>query len=244
MMHRALVFVGGLLIATAAFAVDPARPVLRVIVDTSTEMPWARLQNRQVVAGLHLDLGNALAGQLGRDARFLVLPRKRVAAALESGEGDIVCALLPQWFAGPFDWSLPVLPDGEVILSLRSAVRPRTLGDLRGLPLGTVNGFVYPDLERALGSDFVREDAPNAGANLRKLNLGRMQHAVANQLYVEYQRRQGVLTAALHPDFQLSRYVMPCALSRRSGLKLNELNRAITRLESSGALTRMLNSYR
>jgi polar amino acid transport system substrate-binding protein len=238
------VFVAGLFFACAAQAASEARPALVVIVDASTEMPWAQLQNKQVAAGLHHDLGHALAMQLGRDARFLVLPRKRIAGALEQNEGDIVCAMLPKWFAGPFDWSAPLLPDSEVILSLRSAARPLNLTALRGLPIGTVNGFAYPDLEQALGSDFVREDAPNAGANLRKLNLGRMQYAVVNQRYLEYQRRQGAVKVDLHPDFLLSRYVMPCALSRRSSIKLKELDQAIFQLESSGALSRMLDAYR
>ncbi|WP_310388563.1 transporter substrate-binding domain-containing protein [Roseateles sp.] len=102
-------------------------------------------------------------------------------AALERGQGDLVCAMLPEWFAGPFDWSQPMLPEGEVILTAARAKRPSSLADLRGLTIGTVHGFVYPELEQALGSGFVREDAPNAAANLRKLNQGRMDYAVSNQ---------------------------------------------------------------
>ncbi|MCV2359891.1 transporter substrate-binding domain-containing protein [Paucibacter sp. TC2R-5] len=227
-----------------AQAVGSSRPTLRVIVDSSTEMPWAQLQADQVMAGLHLDLGLALAEQLGREAQFLVLPRKRIAAALTQGQGDIVCALRPQWFAGPFDWSQPLLPEAELILSAARAKRPRTLTDLSGLTIGTVNGFVYPELDQALGSGFVREDAPNAGANLRKLNQGRMDYAVSNQRYAEFQRRQGVLSLALHPDFVLSRHAGSCALSRRSEVKLEQLNQAITALEKSGALSRMAAAYR
>ncbi len=89
--------------------------------------------------------------------------------------------MLPEWFAGPFDWSQPMLPEGEVILTAARAKRPSSLADLRGLTIGTVHGFVYPELEQALGSGFVREDAPNAAANLRKLNQGRMDYAVSNQ---------------------------------------------------------------
>ncbi|MDC8770405.1 substrate-binding periplasmic protein [Roseateles albus] len=243
-MRGVAVFVTGLLFIAAAQAAGSARPALRVIVDSSTEMPWAQLQADRVTAGLHHDLGLALAEQLGREAQFLVLPRKRMATALEQGQGDIVCALVPKWFAGPFDWSQPMLPDGVLILSAARAKRPSTVSDLRGLTIGTVNGFVYPELEQALGSGFVREDAPNAGANLRKLNQGRMDYAVSNQRYVEFQRRQGVLSLALHPDFVLSRHTNSCALSRRSEVKLEQLNQAITALEKSGALSRMADAYR
>ncbi len=227
-----------------AASTNAAAADLVLIVDASTEMPWAQLQKNQVLSGIHRDLGLALSKQLGREPKFMVLPRKRIAKALEAGEGDLVCGLLPKWFAGPFDWSQPLMPDGELILSLASAAQPKTLADLRGQALGTVSGFAYPELEQTLGKGFVREDAPNAAANLRKLNLGRMQYAVSNQLYADYQRRQGVIKVALHPDFLLERYVMPCALSRRSEIKLDELNHAIDLLDKSGALQRMISSYR
>jgi polar amino acid transport system substrate-binding protein len=243
-MRGVLRFWLGILFALSARTGPALAADLVMIVDASTEMPWAQLQKNQVLAGLQQDLGQALAKQLGRDLRFLVLPRKRIAKALEAGEADLVCGLLPKWFAGPFDWSLPLLPDGELILSLASAAQPKTLADLHGRPLGTVNGFVYPELEQTLGQGFVREDAPNAAANLRKLNLGRMQYAVVNQLYADYQRRQGAIKVALNPDLLLSRYVMPCALSRRSKVKLDELNQAITQLEKGGALQRMIGAYR
>lgn len=239
-----LLFGVGVLIALSARTGSATAAGLVMIVDASTEMPWAQLQKSQLVAGLQRDLGQALGQQLGRDVSFLVLPRKRIATALQAGEGDIVCGMLPQWFAGPFDWSLPLLPDGELILSLASAAPPKAIGDLHGRPLGTVSGFVYPELEQTLGQGFVREDAPNAAANLRKLNLGRMQYAVVNQLYADYQRRQGTIKTALNPDLLLAHYVMPCALSRRSEIKLDTLNRAITQLEKSGALHRMIGAYR
>ncbi|MCV2353507.1 transporter substrate-binding domain-containing protein [Paucibacter sp. B2R-40] len=245
-MHGLAMYVASFLVAMGLGlgASSAAAADLVLIVDASTEMPWAQLQRNQVLAGLHWDLGQALAKQLGRDLRFLVLPRKRIARALEAGDGDLVCGLLPKWFAGPFDWSLPVLPDGELILSLASATAPKAISELRGKPLGTVSGFVYPELEQTLGEGFVREDAPNAAANLRKLNLGRMQYAVSNQLYVDYQRHQGALKVALNPDFMLASYVMPCALSRRSQIKLDALNQAITQLERSGALHQMSSAYR
>lgn len=237
---RRLWFTSSLLAAVGAAAASD----LVFIIDASTEMPWARLQNKQVTGGLHRDLALALGAQLGRDAKLLVLPRKRLASAIERGEADIVCGLRPEWFAGPFDWSVPVLPDGELIMSLASARRPTTLTDLRGQAIGTVSGFAYPELEQALGEGFVREDAPNAEANLRKLNRGRMQYAVANQLYADYQRRQGAIKVALHPDYMLTQYVTPCALSRRSQVKLSELNQAIVSLKKAGALNRMIDTYR
>jgi hypothetical protein len=39
--------------------------------------------------------GLALAAKLGREAHFLLLPRKRIAMALESGQADLLCLYLP-----------------------------------------------------------------------------------------------------------------------------------------------------
>ncbi|MCV2351487.1 substrate-binding periplasmic protein [Paucibacter sp. Y2R2-4] len=213
-------------------------------VDASTHLPWAELQDNELRRGIHRDLGEALSAQLGLQTRFLVLPRKRIAERLEQGQADIACAYLPQWLAGPFDWSEPFLPDTELILSLRSAAMPRQLLDLAGKPIGTVNGFFYPELQKQLGAGFVREDGPTMDANLRKLEAGRMQYAVASQLFVDYQRRSGGLKLDLHPDFKVSQLAMACALSRRSELKLDRLNRAIAEFSASGAWGRLLARYR
>ncbi|MEJ6006236.1 transporter substrate-binding domain-containing protein [Paucibacter sp. AS339] len=212
--------------------------------DASTQLPWAELQNNEVRSGIHRDLAEGLAAQMGLRARFMVLPRKRIVERLEQGQADIACAYLPQWLLGPFDWSEPFLPDNELVLSLRSAAMPRQLSDLAGKPIGTVSGFAYPELQRQLGAGFVREDAPTMGANLRKLEIGRMQYAVANQRYIDYQRRQGMLKLDLHPDFKVSQLAMACALSPRSELKLDRLNGAIAEFSNSGALGRLLARYR
>jgi len=213
-------------------------------VDASTELPWAELVDDQIRSGIHLELARGLADHLGRSYRVQVLPRKRIPERLESGQVDLSCAYLPQWLAGPFDWSQPFLADNELILSLRSAALPRQVQDLAGKPIGTVNGFAYPELERQLGAGFVREDAPTLSTSLRKLERGRMQYAVVNEIYVNYQRRQGLLMLDLHPDFKVSPLKLACALSRRSDLKRATLNRAIADFSASGALDRLLARYR
>lgn len=65
-----------------------------VLVDTGTEMPMANFRDRQLVEGIHKDLGVALANKLGREAS-LPLPRKGIALALESGESDLICLYPP-----------------------------------------------------------------------------------------------------------------------------------------------------
>ena len=227
-----------LLWATRLMAAD-----LMVLVDASTEMPWAQLQEDRIVAGIHHDLGKALALRLGRKPRFLVLPRKRIAQALESGVGDLVCATTPAWQPGPFDWSRPFLPHVELLVSLRSARRLNSVAELAGVPIGTVNGFAYPELERALGQDFVRDDAPNASANLRKLALGRIQHATISRSFLDYQLQQGLLNVQLAPHLVLRSFLTQCAVSRRASVSVAEVDQAIAAQAADGEWTRLMTRY-
>jgi len=233
--------VAALLCATLAQAQAP----LHVLVDNSTEMPQGRFERDQLVGGIHYDVGLALAEKLGRAVRFRVLPRKRMVDELLQGrEADMVCGYLPDWLPGVTAWSRPFLPDEQWLLSDRSVPAPRGLAELSGQRIGTVLGFVYPEVQQQLGPAFVREDAPDAGANLRKLSLGRMHHAVVGRLQFDYQVRQGGYKMDLHPPLVISSYLSQCALSRRSSVTLVELNKAITALQAEGGVQRILAKYR
>jgi len=217
---------------------------LRLAVDASTEMPWAEIHRDRLSAGIHFDLGKALAAQMGRKAVFVVLPRLRLSRALEQGEVDLACVLMPEWLPGPFDWSPRFIDDADVVLSLQSSRAPRRIEDLAGVPLGTVNGFRYPLLEAKLGKRFLRDDAPSATHNLRKLDYGRISHAVTNERFVTYQQRQGRLKAKLHAPLVISRHRTGCAISRQGHATPAEISAAIEQLERSGAIARLLAHYR
>lgn len=230
---------GGLLL----WAVQALASEMVVLVDTSTEMPLAEVRADRLQRGLHRDLGEALARQLRRQPRFVVLPRKRIAGALEAGEADLVCFYQPSWLPGPFHWSRTFLPNADLLITVRRARPPQRPADLAGQPIGTVHGFAYPELEQALGPLFMREDAPNASANLRKLSLGRTRHAVVSRLMLDYERRAG-LPLDLHPPLLLSRYEAGCALSRASSIEPAALDQAIEALLAEGALETLLARYR
>ena len=213
--------------------------------DNSTEMPQGRFERDHLVGGIHYDVGQALAKKLGREARFRVFPRKRVVDELLNGsEADLVCGYLPAWLPGVTAWSRPFLPDEQWLLSDRRVPAPRDLAELSGQRVGTVLGFVYPEMQQLLGPDFIREDAPDAGANLRKLSLGRMSHAIVGRVQFEYQMRLGAYKLDLHAPLVISSYQSQCGLARRGSVSLAELNKAIAALQAEGALQRILAKYR
>lgn len=228
--------------ALPALAAAPARLV--VLVDTATDMPMARFDHFRLVQGIHKDIGEALAGTLGRDVQFLALPRKRIPLALASGDADVLCGYEPSWLAGQYLWSQPLMTQTEVVLTERSSVRPPAVAALAAQPIGTVFGFRYPHLEQALDGAFNRVDAPSIELNLAKLGAGRLQHMVAMQSWFDYRRRQGDIKVSLYPPLVVAEYRTRCALSPRSSVTPRQLDQAIERLLVDGTIAAIAARYR
>lgn len=236
----ALLAVNGGLASAASAA--PAAP-LRVLVDTGTEMPMADIRNGVMVGGIHHDVGMALAQRMARQAVFVALPRKRIAQALTSGQGDVLCLYAPAWLPGDFLWSSAFFPSEEIVVSSRAVAPPRALADLAGHQIGTVLGYAYPELDAALGGDYVRADGPSSHSNLRKLALGRIQYTVTMRVFLDYRHQQGE-HFDVHPPLLLKQYDTRCAVSPRGGVGVAEVNRAIARMLRDGALNQILARYR
>jgi polar amino acid transport system substrate-binding protein len=230
----------GLLLAatTPAYASS-----LVVLVDTGTDMPMAQFARGKLVDGMHKDIGEALGAQLKRNPTFLGLPRKRIALALENGQADILCSYMQEWLPGAFDWSQGFIPIVELLISDRKSEQPMSIEDLAGQPIGTVLGFSHPEMEAILGPRFIREDAQNSEANLRKLAVGRVQYAVTGKAYLDYRLKQGDLALSLHPPIVVKTYMGQCAVSRKGHVKLAEVDAAIAQLLKDGSIARILRRY-
>ncbi len=230
--------------AALLFPLPPQAAELVVLVDTATEMPMARFERYRLVDGMHRDIGLALAAHMGRTARFMALPRKRVVAALAEGQADVLCGYVPEWLPGPFRWSTPFMPIIEVLVSSRDARRPGSVAELSGQPIGTVLGWSHPELEIILGKDFVREDGPTSEANLRKLAAGRVQHAVTGKSFLDYHQRRGDMVLNIHPPLVVKSWVGQCAISPRSAIGTEALNRALAAMTRDGTMAAVLARYR
>lgn len=232
------------LLAAFSLASSSLAAELTVAVDTATYMPMARFAHFQIVEGIHKDIGEALAGQLGRTPRFLIVPRKRVALALESGKADLTCGYVPDWLEGEFNWSVPFMDQVQIVLTTRAAVRPPVVGALASQPVGTVFGYHYPELEQQLEGAFVRTDAPSVEMNLAKLGAGRLHHLVAMQSWVDYHQRSGGIKLALHPPLVIATHRTRCALSPKSGVSTQQLDRALERMVADGTVAAIQARYR
>lgn len=242
-LNRLLAGCAGVLIGAAAHAGSAAALPLRVLVDTGTEMPMADIRNGVMVGGMHHDVGAALAHRMDRRAVYVALPRKRIALALERGQGDVLCMYVPEWLPGRFQWSQAFFPSEEVVVSRRGVPAPRSLADLAGRQIGTVLGYAYPELEHVLGGNFVRTDGPSSHSNLRKLALGRIDHAVTMSFFLDYRRKQGD-QLDLHAPLPLKHYRTQCAVSEHGHVSVDEVNRAVAQMLRDGSLNKILARYK
>jgi len=236
-MNAISVLLSALMATASASAAE-----LVVLVDTSTEMPLADIDGARLRGGIHFDLAQALARKLNRQLVTLVLPRKRISMALESGQGDLLCLYLPQWLPGPYHWTQPFFPQTELLVSALNAPLPQDLSDLKDRPIGTVLGYSYPELEVALGMHFRRADVTSNAINLRKLAAGRIAHVATIKTFYDYRLRQGE-KLHVHPPLQIRQYLTRCALSPNSSVKLEEVDNAISELVSEGTVGKILSSY-
>lgn len=238
---RVILWVGASAVGLAAAAVP--KPLV-MVVDTSAVMPEARNDGDQVLEGIHRDLAAVFARRLGRPVLMRALPRKRISQELEAGRADLVCDYQPAWLPGPFRWSRAFIPDETVLVSGAGQPAPGQLADVAGQRLGTVLGYAYPEVAGVLGAGFLRDDAPDAVANLRKLALGRVPHALTGRRLLDYQRHIGAFTLAIHPPLAVAEVLGQCALSPKADVPLATLNAAIRALVAEGDLARILGRYR
>ncbi|MRX09432.1 transporter substrate-binding domain-containing protein [Pseudoduganella sp. FT25W] len=237
---------GQALIAAAMTAASPSAvaippPPLVVAVDTGTEMPMAAFRDNHLVDGFHKQLGEALAARLGREASFLLLPRKRIAMAMEAGQADVICLYLPSWLPGKFEWSKGFFPVAEVLVTDTSIPQPHKLQDIAGQPVATVLGYYYPELEK-LGSGFVRDDGHSSSGNLRKMAAGRLHHAITQQSTLDYYLKVGE-KLSLYPPFVIKSYKARCAVSPQGRVRLDEVNKAIDLLVKDGSVSKIISTY-
>lgn len=222
-----------------------AAQMLIFVVQEGDTFPHALIEGKNLKGGLTLDLHKALGQELNRDIKNMIVPRKRMANLLETGEADVLCFGRPEWFGTTILWSKYFIPYTDVLVSRQNAKRPTEILDLANLPVGTVNGYSYPEIEKILGPMFIREVAPSPKSNLAKLAAGRMDYAVTDTLSLAHFLK----TSAPTPQFHSQNLVIAdtktaCALSKKSAISLDQLNLAIDKIVASGKFDAILQQYR
>ncbi|QEL54092.1 transporter substrate-binding domain-containing protein [Chromobacterium paludis] len=124
--------------------------------------------------------------QAGYQTEVRVMPWKRALASLASGEADgLIGAEQSSSTPAAMAVSVELMQDREYLFSRQTerAASAARLEVFRGKRVGVMRGSVVPEL-RAVG--MLVEEANNDEANLRKLQLGRLDLMLANADEVEH----------------------------------------------------------
>jgi polar amino acid transport system substrate-binding protein len=174
------------------------------------------------------------------------MTRYRLQEYLVSGKLDFLCYVAKDWVPDPkiYIWSQPLFTKREVLLG--PTPMPNNPKKLKGKTIGTILGYVYPNLDPLFQSHLLRrEDASSEFANLNKLRHGRVKYVVTDEIFLDH---YNFLSKEKSLDegrqrIPLQKYDILCTLSRKSPLKIQELNRAIRELKSSGELKKIFKDY-
>jgi polar amino acid transport system substrate-binding protein len=239
----------GLIVATL-FALGGSLPAkaetIVFAVSSGSAMPMTGFRKAALHAGLLKDFGDALARELALTPRYLTLPRKRVEAALQAGHADLLCDLRPEWVdSKDWRWTETVFSNNMIIVS-RADTRPlRRLPDLSGERIGTLLGYVYPEVEEGIGRRFRRDDAASDDINTNKLINGRFRYMMSNSLYYDYQRKVHPAGKRLNADvFKVRAFDTYCALPPGGRLDFEAVNHAIAAMRKRGVMQRIHERYR
>jgi polar amino acid transport system substrate-binding protein len=231
------------LLALCSIGAHAAPRELVMLAPLNHTMPIARFAGSELTGGILKDIGEALAAKLGRSARFIAVPSRRVGMVLSSGAADGVCLVQPHWIDGDFRWSAELIPTGGAVLARSDAPPITHLDGLRGKKVGTVSGYRYRVIEPLLGIQFLRDDAPSAQHNLRKLLAGRTQYVLMELSSAAYQVKNDP-TRSLRLDITYENDMARCAFSPRSAIPYAEIKRATDSIIAERGVEKIMARYR
>ncbi|HEY0286766.1 MAG TPA: transporter substrate-binding domain-containing protein [Pseudomonas sp.] len=224
-----------------------AGPPLRFSVADSWSMPLMQVGRDGPTSGILFDIMESLSRQLGQAPEYRVYPRMRVQAALEHGEVDVRCYAAQSWLpdmSGDYTWSLPLLNQRNVLISMAYNSAPVQMSDILGDHIGTVLGYAYPALEQLFANrDLIREDARLQEQVLQKLAAHRYRYAVDTQWSLDWYNRgrrdEDKLVAVLTIDEQ----PVGCVVRNDPDVPAQRIMRTLLRMKMSGEIERIVERY-
>ncbi len=200
-------------------------------------------------SGLLIELGDAIARQLNMGMVAVPLPRRRVEPALVQGQIEMLCFFSPSWAEQPdkLAWSMAMLPQIERVVAPkggRTGNAPHWEFDGKRVALQL--GYHYPVLQPLLDAGkAVRVDQSKVALQFRSLEIKMADLLITSEGEIEGYFHENPTARS---EFEVSRTafsVTPthCAIGRSSRLSVAELDKAVTRLQSSGDLERLAKRY-
>jgi polar amino acid transport system substrate-binding protein len=223
------------------------QPVLRFSVAESWSMPLVRFEGDQPVEGLVFDLIQAVAREAGVRPEYHVMPRLRLQQAMDAGDIDVRCYVSSQWFndrPGNFVWSIPLIVQRDVLVGRPGDDNPIRPEQLPPQAIGTVLGYAYSTLEPLFAQGrLLREDSRSQQLALQKLQIGRYQHAVSNELSLQWFNQHLPAEQRLLTQAVLEEQALGCMVRNDPAIPTQGVLRALVRMKESGEIERIVQRY-
>jgi polar amino acid transport system substrate-binding protein len=230
----------------AGHAAAGERP-LRFTVSANWDMPMVRFDKGMATGGLLYDLQTRLAEMVGRSAEMVVLPPRRLAKSVETGETDVLCNVSPDWLEEShyqYVWSIPFLYHRDLLVARADLTSAPPLDILHGEHLGTVASYHYPELDRLIATGHVvRDDARNQRQVLLMVQAGRFRYAVTSEQELRWFNQTQPADRQLKVAAELSSEPLACIVRDEPDVPAMALLRAMVRMKQSGDLDRILARY-
>jgi polar amino acid transport system substrate-binding protein len=226
---------------------NPATPVIRVIVSETNPVPYAMFSTEGRLMG---GISKSLIDQIGQMNQlpllYLDVPRARVESWLTSNQADVGCFLSPDWVSKPqaLAWVGPLFYSSQLVVRRSSSKPIEKLSDMYHKRIGTIRGFVYPELEQAFTERLMtRDDAHSLESNLTRLAQGRLDAVMAVDLSLGYVMSKRQFDATLSFDLLWTKPpAIYCAISLASPLR-STLIKSFTQLQQDGYIRQLLQQY-
>jgi ABC-type amino acid transport substrate-binding protein len=197
-----------------------------------------------VRGGLFFEIGLEVAKRIKRPVTFVLLPRGRLDARLAEGQIVLVCYNNEVWageYAKMYDWSIPIFRQSNYIVGLKGAKADpsiTSLVELKGKRVGTTLNFVYPAMTPYFDDgSIIREDAGSGSSNVEKLIGMRVPYILLNNL--EYAYHKKLNPKIERAPLEIDPVEVKCAVSKKSDLKIEEINAAIMEMKRTGVMQRI-----
>jgi polar amino acid transport system substrate-binding protein len=195
-----------------------------------------------VSGGILKQLAEALMKELHLKTEFVLLPQQRVGPDLVSGDLSLACFVHESWFAKEYIkkllWSDELATNTNLIATVKG--KPvNKIEDLYGKQVGTIVNYYYEKLDPFFERGSITRDAgTNTSGNIQKLLHGHMDYMVISNMEFDYFKKKYPELRAY--DLGLDTVKVKCVLSKKAGIKLEDLNKAIATLKKNGTLEKIL----
>lgn len=221
--------------------------VLRAVVSETNPVPYAIFSTEgKLMGGISKSLIDTI-GQLNQlPVMYLDVPRARVEGWLINNQADVGCFLSPDWVTRPeaLTWVGPLFHSAQLVVRRNGSKPILQLSDMYHKRIGTIRGFVYPELEQAFAEKLItRDDAHSLESNLTRLAQGRLDAVMTVDLSLGYVLSKRQFDAQL--SFETLWTPAPaiyCAISPQSPLR-PLLLKAFEQLQSNGYIDQLLRQY-